>query len=707
MMCSQQLVEAVLPTKVLNEFKTPLTLKEQICKEYELKVCVRQRRDEAACKVFGDILDSGPVCVHGDKQFYSFVRKLYKNHMKLILKPVRHGWKILLKYSKFLLSFDEDIKCIRYFRRALEFYKYFLGYCKISEANGIFEQDFVDPEDPQAFLKKVIAIYNRTSSLNSLQNNLLQLRQLMQTKSDHMQDVVLLSMTIADIYFMQQDFRNALLEYRTLLRLVSANEVMLTKIPKIMEAIGKCHEKLGDIGMALKTFEKMFYDNASLIVKIDALYFLGKCFYNSKDFKTAQWILMDLIGQLVKNYHVCQKSLYLEFDHLQEVMKLINDCHVKLGTKKASNDLTWWTEAKDDEYFVQIPSIIEKVVKGFSIPLAYDRLLDLTEAWTLHLKGSSFHFDNWKIYDAKSKCVLNEYTSIAMVDDRRHKAMLQLEKAIECSKDENYVKEARCDLSGLYYDLKLLDEAIDVGETVDCKDGLLRQASMLIEKKRPQQALDFIAKIFSTYPRSNEAKKFLEKCMALKIECHILLQETTQALKSIQILDAKRSVMMTYMLKGLVMMRTGKHLEAQNCFVQADIEYQKAYQEEQESLLEETDQALKSMPTIYAKGPVVMGSLLKADSSDDQSITNLIFLVLNSTILDYSVNDYLRRLFREFSDRSYLLKWSLRFCNEEEIRIFENLFYSYAKLNQKKLGFMLYRNSLKMSLMFERARFRL
>ena len=108
-----------------------------------------------------------------------------------------------------------------------------------------------------------------------------------------------------------------------------------------------------------------------------------------------------------------------------------------------------------------------------------------------------------------------------MVDDRRHKAMLQLEKAIECSKDENYVKEARCDLSGLYYDLKLLDEAIDVGETVDCKDGLLRQTSMLIEKKRPQQALDFIAKIFSTYPRSNEAKKFLEKCMALKIECHI------------------------------------------------------------------------------------------------------------------------------------------------------------------------------------------
>ena len=672
------MLQRLVPPKVLNSAtKSELTKKELIYKETALQTCVRQGRIEAAMKVFQTLLDSSGPCRHSARDYCKSVRKIFKHQIKPLLEPTRMGAKLLLEYSKFLYENEQDVKCQRYFLRALKFYTYFLGYCEPSEGNGIFKNDF-DPD----YLKNVVDIFQRTKELKVLQDELLHF--FVEIKSGCPEDLVLIGAIIANIYFRMKEARRSLNENRDLLRFISGNEVLqdVDRIHKIRQEIGQCHEMLGNTGLAIKTYEKIFYGNENLQIKIQALFLLGNCFYKMQDYEKAYSILFDLIGQIVKNYRDYKGTLYLEFDRLKTTMVMVDDCHAKLGIKKV-DDGSWRTPGNDYDYFIEIPKFMEKV--DFSknpLAIGIDIIMDLFEAWILHLKGVCFEFNNWKIYEAKSKVYLSKVITFGQ---RLPEASVELEKAIKHSDDEKFIKEKRCKLSEVYQSLNLLDEALEFSASADCDEGLIRQIALTIDKRNPKRALEMISDIFIKQQRREGTKELFEKCMLQKIICHLMLQENEKAFRSMKLLETKKSKQ-TFdfqfnMVKGLTLMRRKNYLEANKSLTFADFEY-KNYSEDKRS----------NCCTFSSNG------------LDDDIFTNLVFLVLNSHFLGYDCDKYLKTLHDEFLLRSSLMKWCLRFCCDEEIRIFETLYYSFSKPKLKKPAFMLYKNSLKLSLLFERAR---
>ena len=670
------MLQRIVHPKLLNNAKSELTKKELICKENELRTCIRQRRIEAAMKVFQTLLDSSGPCHHSARDYFRSVRNIFKHQIKPLLEPTRMGAKILLEYSKFLYENEEELKCQRYFLRALKFYTYFLGYCEPSEAIGIFGNDF------QAnYLKNVVDLFQRTRELQVIQDEFLHF--FVQTKSDCSEDLVLIGMIIANIYFRMKETRRSLKENRNLLRFISGNAVLQDedRIHKILQEIGQCHEMLGDTGLAIKTYEKMFYDNENMQIKIQALYLLGNCFYKMQDYEKAYSILFDLIGEIVKNYRDYNGTLYLQFDHLKTTMVMVDDCHAKLGIKKVDNG-SWRTPGNDYDYFHEIPKLMKKVENSSGIPLGIDIAMDLLEAWILYLKGPCFEFNNWKIYEAKSRVYLCEDINFGL---RLPEASVELEKAIKHSDDEDFIKEKRCKLSEIYQNLNLLDEAIEIGASADCDEGLIRQISLHMDKRNPKRALEMISDIFIRQQMREGTRELFQKCMLLKIICHIMLQENEQAFRSMKLLETKKSKeifdFQFNMVKGMTLMRRKSYLDANKSLTLADFEY-KNYSEDKRS----------NCCTFSSNG------------LDDDIFTNLVFLVLNSHFLGYDYDKYLKTLHDEFLLRSSLMKWCLRFCCDEEIRIFETLYYSFSKPKLKKPAFMLYKNSLKLSLLFERAR---
>ena len=241
------MLHRIVHAKVLNNAKPVLTQKERISKESQLKVFIRQRKIEAAMKVFQTLMGSASACPHSSKDYYRSVRRLFKHEIKPLLEPTRMGSKTLLEYSRFMYENEEEVKCQRYFLRALKFYTHFLSYCDPFEANGIFQKDF-DPD----FLRIVVDIFQRTGELQTIQMELWAL--FCYSKSDCPQDLVLMGMTIANIYFRMNEGKRSLKENRSLLRFISVNGGPQDKIPKIMEEIGQCHELLGDTTLAIKTY---------------------------------------------------------------------------------------------------------------------------------------------------------------------------------------------------------------------------------------------------------------------------------------------------------------------------------------------------------------------------------------------------------------------------------------------------------------------
>ena len=230
----------------------------------------------------------------------------------------------------------------------------------------------------------------------------------------------------------------------------------------------------------------------------------------------------------------------------------------------------------------------------------------------------------------------------------RYKAMQELRKAINASTastDQRLKNEAYCDLSRLYEVFGMYEEVLECVDNIQCEpsdEAICRKISTLLLLKSPKQALSCISEVF----RTSKSAHLLDRCFALKIECHILMKENELALKSMKILEAKQSPFLCNMIKGLVLMRNSKQLEAQKCLLQADSDFKIAAEE-------------NMLTCCIRKG------------TDDNIFTNLIFLVLNSNTLQTDYNSFISRITESILNSGVT---STKSSSIERVRVLKNGF---------------------------------
>lgn len=648
---------------------------------------IRNGEAEEALDIFLELLspaesNRGRSCLASDIIFKNNL-KIFKEQIRPILSSTYRSGNIFLKFSIYCVENGKEAKGLRYFKRSLNIYKNYLSTC--DNPNGLLVFDF-----KSEVLRGFVNVYRDRNKLEFLYKDLIEILDIIEPKSTHPPDMIVLHEIIAQILSLIKEPKKALKQWRKALKVVREDNnpyIIERKIPIILIEIGMCHESLKRYDIAIKTYEQIFKQDSKhlTILTLTCKFRIAKCLIEgSKDYEKAKVLLISILVVIIANYRsqkgtataCCTGYFYSLFNHFEELMQLLHKCYQQLGLKKINDDS--WRNPKTDQEYREIVKLTQKH-KGTERKQACKslhsiRFWEFMEAWLMYVKQGCFEFNNWEIYEAKFNCYISVCCTKYLTN-----AIESIEKAIKHSSDQVWIDSKLMYLACIYERYHIYEESLNcVLNISDQKiEVVLNIGIYLSNLKRSQEALQYLSKVLEMSPLDSVD---YGRAILAKVQCLLQLDHHSEALQSLNVFKNSKcgdAFMMKEadMMRGHVYMRQGKHSEAQKTFLKA-----------------------KSKFRGYAKA-------IPFHSTDgiDDGVTNMIYLVINASFMGLRSYDFMEMIFEICKNNGKFLAWSMRMCNEEERKRFFDLFFRFTKQKRKR-GNGLYRNSVLLSSVFGRVK---
>ena len=632
----------------------------------EVRRLIRRGEINEAIDNFSEVIGEGHGQCPNDCDCLHTKMKMFKKHILPVLRPNYKGCTVLLKISQLCKKSGENSRSLRYFKKTLDFFKIYLTNCQ--NPNGLMAFEF-KPEVIRDFIK----LGQEKGTSDFILNGLKDLLEVIEPTSTHVPDILHMNEIIAEMFTYKKEHKKALKSYRKVFKLIRNDIFWNSRLPKILNDIGKCHESMENYELAIKTFEKSITESKRPDLQIHAFFRLGHClFYHVKDYNNAKDTFLTILRIVVREYKTNTPlgEIYSQTNDLPTVVDLLYQCYEKLGLKKI-DDGSWKTEQNLRD-LNQIKTLIESK-KHFIEPICKSpyaiRFWAFMEAWIMFLKQECFEYNNWKIYDAKAMC----YCSC---NCREYEGIIETKKAIEHCDDEESRNKRKWMLSGLYMQFHFIEfeDALECLQTVsNPKEHVIHTIGMyLMELRRNREAVKLCSE--NIMKCNKDSQKFVG-FMILRAQSLLHLQEHAMALNSLNIIDVSSKSDENekgeyFLIKGHVLMRLERYSEAQKCL-----------------LLSRQNFKTEKMDV----------------RSVDSGIVTLVLLVLNSLKLGLNPKEYIETIFKICSELGRFLVWALRMCSKEEKEAFYRAYFPFAKSKFGR-GNSRYRNSVQLSNVFRSVR---